>query len=157
MILITCGSSHLPFDRLVTAAAALDTDERLVVQHGPSAVRVPSATNVDFVPMAELTRLIDEARVVVTHAGVGSILVALSHGKRPVVVPRRGSSAEAVDDHQLECARRFSRAGLVTLVEDPATLSTELESHEGSQIAPVDDARPLERELSAYIREAVGA
>ena len=68
------------------------------------------------------------ARVVITHAGVGSVMVALANGKRPVVVPRRKSFGEAVDDHQLQLGRRFSAAGLVTLVEEPDHLGGALET-----------------------------
>jgi UDP-N-acetylglucosamine transferase subunit ALG13 len=63
----------------------------------------------------------------VTHAGVGSVIVALSAGKRPVVVPRRRSLGEAVDDHQLQLGRRFAEVGLVTMVEREADLAVALD------------------------------
>jgi UDP-N-acetylglucosamine transferase subunit ALG13 len=69
---------------------------------------------------------IRQARAVVTHAGVGSVLVALANGKRPIVLPRLKKFGEAVDDHQLELGRRFAAAGLVTLVEDPDQLGEAL-------------------------------
>ncbi len=70
--------------------------------------------------------LVRAARVVVTHAGVGTIMVALANGKRPVVMPRLSRFAEAVDDHQLGLARRLSEADFVTLVEDEAGLANAL-------------------------------
>jgi UDP-N-acetylglucosamine transferase subunit ALG13 len=59
---------------------------------------------------------------VISHAGVGSIMVALSHGKRPIVVPRLERFGEAVDDHQLQVATLLDRAGRVTAVDDLADL-----------------------------------
>ena len=60
----------------------------------------------------------EQARVVVCHAGVGSIMLARRCGKRPIVVPRRLHLGEAVDDHQLPIARRLHANGVVTLLED---------------------------------------
>ncbi len=92
------------------------------MQHGPSKVRPRNASCIGYVPFAELGELVERARLVVTHAGVGSILVALMHEKRPFVVPRLARFSEAIDDHQLELARKLDGAGLVTLVEDASVL-----------------------------------
>ena len=90
------------------------------------------------------------ARVVVTHAGVGSVMVSLANGKRPVVVPRRKAFAEAVDDHQLQLGRRFAEAGLVTLVEDPDGLGDALARDQRS--APIVPATSsLAADLSAFL------
>ena len=158
MILVTVGSSTFPFDRLLRAVAPLADGEELVVQHGASTIRPTDARCLEFVPFHELAALVRAARVVVTHAGVGSILLALSNGKKPVVVPRLRSFGETVDDHQLECARRFGRDDLVTVVEDPARLGAVVAAVRGDAVA-IGSAQdvPLVRELRSYIRAAVGA
>ena len=158
MILVTVGSSRFPFDRLLRAVDLLPRDEEIVVQHGPSEVRPSGARCVPFIPFDSLGELVREARLVVTHAGVGSILLALSHGKQPLVVPRLRRFGETVDDHQLESARRFGRDDLVTLVEDPQELAGVIASLDGTTRP---DRRqedvPLVQELRRYIRAAVGA
>ena len=63
------------------------------------------------------------ARVVVCHAGVGSMMLARRCGVRPVVMARRVHLGEAVDDHQLPLARRLHEAGAVELVDDAAQLA----------------------------------
>lgn len=60
----------------------------------------------------EMQRAIADADLVVTHAGVGTVLDVLDGGKLPVVVPRRSSRGEHVDDHQTDLARHLSEAGL---------------------------------------------
>jgi UDP-N-acetylglucosamine transferase subunit ALG13 len=158
VILVTVGSSRFPFDRLLRAVDALPGDEELVVQYGASDVRPHAARCVDFLPFDELATLVRQARVVVTHAGVGSILLALSNGKRPAVVPRLRSFRETVDDHQVECARRFARDGLVTLVEEPTQLGAVVAADSGSVAGPAERADvPLVLELRAYIRDAVSS
>ena len=90
-----------------------------------------------------------------THAGVGSVLVALANGKRPVVVPRRKAFGEAVDDHQLQLGRRFAAAGLVTLVEDPEELADALDGGE-HDIAVTPNAGVLAADLRGYLTAVVG-
>lgn len=118
MILVTVGTNEQPFDRLVLGAAAIGGDEPLLVQHGASRVAPGRGEWVDFLPFDDLAARASEARVVVCHAGVGSIMLARRCGHRPIVVPRRAHLGEAVDDHQIALARRLDEAGMVTLLED---------------------------------------
>jgi UDP-N-acetylglucosamine transferase subunit ALG13 len=158
MILVCVGSSQFPFDRLLRAVDALPRREQLVVQHGPSDVRPGNARCVPYVPFERFTELVREARVVVTHGGVGSILVSLTNGKRPYVVPRLEAFGETVDDHQVESARRFAEAGLVTLVEDPAALGDALFSngHLGAGLVVPTTEAPLVAELREYLIAHLG-
>src|SRR5688572_12463987 len=88
MILVTIGTSE-PFDRLLRAIAELEFDEPLVVQYGDSKTRPARARCVSFLSFDELVQLVRDARVVITHAGAGTVLACAFNGKRPVVVPRR--------------------------------------------------------------------
>jgi UDP-N-acetylglucosamine transferase subunit ALG13 len=155
MILVATGASQFPFDRLLRAVSSLDAGERVVVQHGCSAVQPDGAECVDFLPMPDLAALVREARVVVTHAGVGSILLCLTNGRSPVVVPRLKRFGETVDDHQLSSARRFAAAGLVTLVEDPADLPAALAAAGDTVVAPPSGEGALVRELRSYFEETI--
>ena len=155
MILVTVGASQFPFDRLVKAAGTLATMDELLVQHGPSQVRPRGATCLDFLPFDRLVEQVQLATSVVTHGGVGSILVALANGKRPVVVPRRKAFHEAVDDHQVECAARFAEAGLVEVVDDPVELGAALaatRTHSGAVLG----GSSLETELHDYLANVLG-
>ena len=136
MIFVTVGTNEARFDRLLDAVARLQTDEELVVQHGPSRVHPPHATLFDYMPFPSVVEHVRRARVVVTHAGVGSIMVALANGKRPVVVPRLRAFGEAVDDHQVAFGHRFAAAGLVTFLESPDELGTALEGEEHTASPP---------------------
>jgi UDP-N-acetylglucosamine transferase subunit ALG13 len=128
MIVVTVGTNEAPFDRLLQAFDVDQPTEELLVQHGPSQVRPTGASCVDFLSYDELVDAIRRARVVVMHAGVGSIMTALANGKRPVVVPRLRRFGEAVDDHQVALGRRLQKAGLVTLVEDTGVVLKAVET-----------------------------
>jgi UDP-N-acetylglucosamine transferase subunit ALG13 len=127
MIFVTVGTNEAPFDRLLHLVDSLGMPDDLIVQHGSSSVRPAARELVDFVPFDTLIEHVRAARAVVTHAGVGSVIVSLSQGKRPIVVARRQRHGEAVDDHQVDFARRFASAGLVTLVESSDELRRALE------------------------------
>ena len=123
MILVTTGTNEQPFDRLVRAAAQLAEGEDAFVQYGASSEPHGPGEWVDFLDFDALAERMRAARVVVCHAGVGSIMLARRCGHRPVVMPRRFELGEAVDDHQLHLARRLHSAGLVTLVESDHELA----------------------------------
>jgi UDP-N-acetylglucosamine transferase subunit ALG13 len=123
MIVATTGTNEQPFDRLVRSVAALDVDEELLLQYGSSRVPHGRGTWVDYLPFSELENAMRRARIVISHAGVGSIMLARRCGKVPIVMPRRLSAGEAVDDHQHRLAVRLSRIGVVAIAEDERQLA----------------------------------
>jgi UDP-N-acetylglucosamine transferase subunit ALG13 len=120
VILVIFGTERWPFPRLSTAADRLAEaypSEDVIVQTGHHEP-VPEHADVrPWLGFDEFERLITEARIVVTHAGSGSILTTLATGKVPVVMPRRVSLGEHVDDHQVELAERMAELGYCLLVE----------------------------------------
>ena len=117
MIFVSVGTHEAPFDRMLRAVYALELDEELIVQYGPSSIRSEHAREVDYIPFDQVVENIRRARAVVMHAGVGSVMISLANGKRPIVMARLREFHEHVDDHQVELARRMQDAGLVTFVE----------------------------------------
>jgi UDP-N-acetylglucosamine transferase subunit ALG13 len=152
MIFVTIGTCE-PFERLIRAVDAFDPGEQVVVQTGLSKTRPELAESIDFLPYPRLVELVREARVVVTHAGVGTILTALLNGVRPVVVPRLEEHGEAVDDHQLELANRLERLGLITVVLDTAELGAAVRAESG-RAEPVRPGEALVEELRSFIAGA---
>ena len=126
MIFVSVGTHEAPFDRMLHAVEELQLDEQLVVQFGPSRVRCEGAVESEYLSFDEVVDYIREARAVFMHAGVGSVMISLANGKRPIVMPRLHRFGEHVDDHQLELSRRLEANGLVTVVEDSAALAKAL-------------------------------
>ena len=151
MIVVTVGTNEAPFDRLLQAFDVERPTEELLVQHGPSHVRPTGASCVDFLSYDELVDAIRRARVVVMHAGVGSIMTALANRKRPVVVPRLRRFGEAVDDHQLALGRRLQEAGLVTLVEDTGDVLKAVETVSRAACVDLGPNPRLVAELKEYL------
>jgi beta-1,4-N-acetylglucosaminyltransferase len=156
MILVTVGVSNLPFDRLLTAVDGLTKDtEKVIVQCGAARIRPQRATCFDYLPFAKFEEFISEARVVVCHAGIGSVGLCLSAGVHPLVVPRLKRLGESVDDHQLLFARRLDELGLATAIDDVAELGSAVRTAPGRQ-APTGLSAQLAEELIAYISRYAG-
>jgi UDP-N-acetylglucosamine transferase subunit ALG13 len=156
MIFVTVGTNEARFDRLLEMVAECSLHERLVIQHGHSSpIHPPHATLVDFMSFEDMVETIRTARLVVTHAGVGSVMVALANDRRPIVVPRRKSFGEAVDDHQLQLGRRFAQGGMVTLVETQEALADAL-GREQATMHSASSSSSLTADLRGFIQRAIG-
>jgi UDP-N-acetylglucosamine transferase subunit ALG13 len=126
VIFVTLGTHHQPFPRLIEALSGLPREE-LVVQHGHSPA--PDAHEaVDFLDFGSMLERVREASVVVTHAGVGSILLARREGHVPVVVPRLHRLGEHVDDHQVELTEALVAEDKVIAVWNGTDLSAAVEA-----------------------------
>ncbi len=123
MIFVTVGTHEDPFDRLVLAAQELGarTDERVVVQHGTSAVRSPDCEAFAFASPDRIRALVAEARVVMLHGGPSTLREAMEQGVPCIVIPRDPLFGEHVDDHQLRYSRTL-RAPVVVHTDPMAAV-----------------------------------
>jgi UDP-N-acetylglucosamine transferase subunit ALG13 len=119
LIFVTVGNVRRPFVRLVEAAdrAAALGDEEFFVQSGHTPYQTRCARQVAFLSLPEYDRLVAQARLVIAHAGSGSIIAAFRYGKPIIVMPRQKRYGEHVNDHQLEIAGQFARQGLLRRVD----------------------------------------
>ena len=150
MIFVTVGTHHQPFGRLVDALATLPASE-LVVQHGHSPAPSGVREAVAFLRFDEMLERIRAADVVVTHAGVGSILLARQEGHTPVVVPRLRRYGEHVDDHQLELTEALARERTVVPALDLAALATAVASAPRKDAPRPPSAGPFQRAVRAAL------
>lgn len=125
MIFVTVGTMHLDFARLIRAMddIAARTGERVVIQTGLAATKPAHAEHFAFKQREEIAALIAEARVVVTHAGIGSVIDVLKAERPLIVVPRLKRHNEHNTDHQLDLAEAVERRGWGRMVLDVAELS----------------------------------
>lgn len=128
MIFVTVGT-QLPFDRLITAVdswAAKADRQDVYAQIGPTSARPRFIRSDPFIGTDAFTKCLNDASVVVAHAGMGSIITALELGKPILVMPRRASLGEHRNEHQLATAKRLADQNRVTVAWDEAELVVEL-------------------------------
>lgn len=137
-ILLTVGTIRpYGFDRLLrTLDGLLEPRDEVVWQIGNSVYRPNSGDVRTNMARHELMEKAEWADVIVSHAGVGSILSALQAGKVPIVVPRRREYGEHVDDHQIEIAEFVSTRGLGLQVEADELTRDHLVRAAGLRCAP---------------------
>lgn len=119
-VLVILGTERFDFSRAVHAVtAAAPPDANIVWQlgHTPPPAGLPGKVRPWF-SFEELQQEAGVADVVVTHCGVGSVLMALRSGKCPVVIARESARREHVDDHQTQLANVLGESGLA-IVPDP--------------------------------------
>lgn len=159
MIFVTVGTHEQPFNRLMEAVDHLNVDEEIIVQYGYSNYRFenPNIKAQPFFGNDLMTRYSEEARVVVTHGGPGSIFTALIYGKKPIVVPRQRVFGEHVNDHQVAFAKHMKEEGMIEVVLDISDLAKFIKdpSGEGVKYRPKTDlfVSKLKMEIEALFNE----
>lgn len=152
MILVIVGLMY-GFERLVKEMDEIagKMEESVVMQIGKTSYEPKNAKYFRFVSAEEIERLYNDARVVVCHAGVGSILTALEHGKPVIAIPRLEKYGEHFDDHQLDIAGELKKEELITVVHDIRELEKLLKNPSNvSGIKPVG-SKILVKMLKEYI------
>ena len=109
MIFVTVGTHEQPFNRLVQYMDQLKEQkkilEEVVIQTGFSNY-IPRFCKYETIfSYQEMNKYVEQARIVITHGGPSSFIMALQKGKIPIVVPRQKQFGEHVNDHQLDFAR----------------------------------------------------
>lgn len=122
MIFVTVGT-QLPFDRLLSAVESWAnstsfTGERIVAQIGPSSFLSSKMEVVQHLGVTDFKQIASECRIIVSHAGMGSILTAMSFEKPIAIMPRRASLGEHRNDHQLATAKRFGKRNGISVIDD---------------------------------------
>lgn len=138
MIFVTVGT-QLSFDRLVKAVdmwAATHVSDSVYAQIGPSKMEPQHIKHARFLRANEIEESIRNSRIVVAHAGMGSILTAMKYSKPIIVMPRDSSKGEHRNGHQFATAKWLGGKSGVFVAWDVSTLTSlldrcdELESSE---------------------------
>lgn len=64
-------------------------------------------------PFEQTRELMQQAEVVIAHAGTGTVMLALAEGKCPIVAPRFAKFGEHVDDHQQDLVKTLEANGSI--------------------------------------------
>ncbi|MFH0921487.1 MAG: glycosyltransferase [Fibrobacterota bacterium] len=119
MIYLTVGAHFQGFDRLLREADALAPEwgEEVIAQTGRSLYAPRNMKAVAWLGYEEALRHIQQARFIIAHAGIGTIINAKKFGTPLVLVPRRKEFGEHTNDHQLEIVQALQqeqRPGIFT-------------------------------------------
>ncbi|MEX0287111.1 MAG: glycosyltransferase [Paracoccaceae bacterium] len=129
MIFATVGT-QLPFDRLLAGLnswAARNPGVPVFAQTGTSRGRFPHLDTVNHLSQPDFATRFSAARLIVSHAGMGTILSAAELGKPLILMPRRLKFDEHRTDHQQDTAAEMARLSNVAVVADGEALHQALD------------------------------
>lgn len=126
MILILLGTQDKQFTRLLKAVDdAINNGyikEEVVAQAGFTKYNSDNIKIFDLIPKEEYENIIKMADLIITHAGVGSILTGLKHGKKVIAAARLKEYKEHTNNHQVEILNEFYNAGYILKIDNFADL-----------------------------------
>lgn len=125
MIFVTIGSMF-PFDRLIRAMdafAAGHPGSELLAQIGTGDYVPAHMPHVRKLDQADFARTVAGARLVVAHAGMGSVITASQYAKPIVMMPRLQHWGEHTTDHQIATANWLRGKPGVYIADEDADLA----------------------------------
>ena len=116
MIFCTIGT-QAPFDRFVKIIdeVAAHLDEEIIAQVYKSEYVAQNIRTVEFLPPDEFNKLFSKARLIVAHAGMGTIISAMRQHKPIIIFPR----IAAEDERTRLCVRGNRRKRTKRAVDNP--------------------------------------
>lgn len=125
MIFLTVGT-QFPFDRLVKSVDEVVSQDGfsddIFAQIGESSYRPHNFEAVSFLEKRLFDKHIREASGIISHAGIGTIMMALDDRKPLLVMPRLKEYGEVVGDHQVAISRKFEELGHILVAHSKGDL-----------------------------------
>ena len=118
MIFVTLGTQDKKFKRLLDAVEKLDIDEKIVAQIGSTDFKSEKMELHKFMSKDEFDNYMKEARIIITHAGVGTIIEGLKLHKKMIVSARKKEYKEHVSNHQEQILKLFSEDGYILALDN---------------------------------------
>jgi len=159
LIFLTVGT-QLPFDRLVRSVdewcARHDHHEifgQIAAQNSESYTPKNFSWQAFLTP-EDIEKRFKDARIIVGHAGMGTIISALTHRRPLLMLPRRAEFGEHRNDHQLATADRFGDRPNLNVATDKNDISEHLDRLTGpaATLAPEVITPFAEQGLIAAVR-----
>lgn len=125
MIFVTVGSM-LPFERMIRAVDALVPQfpgETFFAQIGGGAYEPANMGWARSLPPGEFKAKVAACRLLVAHAGMGSVISAMECNKPMVLLPRLVEHREVTTAHQVATARRLASKPGIHIADTEADLA----------------------------------
>lgn len=155
MIFATVGT-QAPFDRFIKLLdeIAPEVNEEIIAQTCKGEYQVKHIKTVDFLPPDAFNELFSKARIIIAHAGMGTVISALKMKKPIIIMPRIASWGEHRNDHQIATAMKLDELGYVYAAYDGKQLKELLMQKEPKPLCAIGDtaSRELTKSLEEFIQ-----
>ncbi len=117
MVFVSLGTQDKKFPRLLQEVDKLIEEkvikDEVVAQVGQTKYTSKNMKIIDFLNKEDVLKYMKESKYIITHGGVGTILDAVTLGKKVIAVARLKKYKEHVNDHQLEIINEYSKLNYV--------------------------------------------
>jgi len=155
LIFLTIGTWRRGYDRLVRAVDELISagviTEEVIAQTGYSSYKPKNMKVMEFCSPAEFRNLISKAKLVISHAGMGTIIETVQQRKPLIAVPRRRSLGEHDNDHQFATAKQLEAEGKILVAYEVSELPAKLEQAKTFVPAKSEGGREILRVVEEVI------
>lgn len=121
MILVLLGTQNNSFHRLLEEVEKNINEgtinEEVIVQAGYTKFKSHKMRIIDLISKEQLEQFQEEASLIITHGGVGSIITSIKKGKKVIAVPRMHEYGEHVNNHQVQIVKNFDEQGYIIGIE----------------------------------------
>lgn len=127
MVFVTLGTQNQQFTRIIDYVinSKVLENELIIVQSGNTKYNKEYDKKriyiYDFIFKEEYVGNIQNASLVITHGGVGSIFDGLLNKKKVFAIPRLSKNLEHVDDHQFEICEILEKEGYISYMHREKT------------------------------------
>lgn len=135
---------------------AKNLDEKVVIQIGETKFKPKYSESFKFITKDKIQKYYEKARIIVGHAGIGTIISAYKHGTPIIIVPRREKYNELFDDHQMEIAEKLEKEKIGIVVYDVKNLREAIKSPEDKGMKRLDNENKLITNLKNYLSTLEG-
>ena len=120
-VIFVVTGTQAPFDRLLSIIdkwAVSQNAYSIIAQTANSEINFNNMTCFSFMEPDIFNEYFNNADVIIGHAGIGTIIMALENKKKLVVFPRLVKYNEHRNDHQHHTAFGFEKLGLINVAYD---------------------------------------
>lgn len=115
MVYITLGTQSNDFSRCLKefekVVVRFNITEEVVAQTGYTKYKPKGFKCIDFVSETDYLKYINEASVVISHAGSGALFSSIKKKKKIIAVARLAKYQEMLNDHQTELVKKLAEEG----------------------------------------------
>lgn len=156
MIFVTIGT-QAPFDRFIKIVdeIAVNLNEEIIAQTYKSQYNAKNIKTIDFLAPDEFNKLFKEAKMIVAHAGMGTIISAMQQQKPIIIFPRIAALGEHRNEHQMATAKKMKELGYVHVAFNEKELKSLLLSKDITCLHKLSDSasQSLIDSLSDFIKQ----
>jgi len=120
---VCLGTQDKTFNRLLEVIEKSDLSDEIIVQAGFTKFNSSKMDIKEYLNPSEFEKYMEEANLIITHGGVGTILKALNKNKKIIACARLAKYKEHQNDHQKEIIDKFEEEGYLLQLNENQNLN----------------------------------